>query len=195
LQKTRRSANATHYFTTEDAEVTEEERTVIRKPRNQERIENNSWIPGFLIKYLLMAKTHKGECYCGAVAIEVRGAPLDMGYCHCEACRRYSAAPVSAFTLWKEENVNVIKGAEFLGKFKSSEMSDRCYCTKSGGNIMVDHPTLGLIDVRLGALGKFPFKPTVHLNYEESVLPIKDGLPKLKDFPTSIGGSSETMPE
>jgi hypothetical protein len=39
------------------------------------------------------------------------------------------------------------------------------------------------------------FKPTVHLNYEETVLPIKDGLPKLKDFPAAIGGSGETMPE
>ena len=37
------------------------------------------------------------------------------------------------------------------------------------------------------------FKPTVHLNYEETVLPMKDGLPKLKDFPAAIGGSGETF--
>ena len=91
-----------------------------------------------------MAETHTGQCYCGAVEIEMLGEPLDMGYCHCENCRRYSAAPVSAFTLWKKENVNVTKGSEFLGKFKSSEISDRRYCTKCGGHIMVDHPTLGL---------------------------------------------------
>ena len=105
-----------------------------------------------------MAKTHKATCYCGAVEIELRGEPLEMGYCHCEACRRYSAAPVSAFTLWKIDNVKVTKGAEFLGKFKQSEMSDRRYCTKCGSHIMVDHPTLGLIDVRLGALRNFSFK-------------------------------------
>src|SRR5438093_6843255 len=98
-----------------------------------------------------MADMHTGRCYCGAVEIALRSEPLDMGYCHCEACRRYSAAPVSAFTLWKKENVSVTKGAEFLGKFKSSEISDRRYCTKCGGHIVVDHPTLGLIDVRLGA--------------------------------------------
>ena len=39
------------------------------------------------------------------------------------------------------------------------------------------------------------FKPTVHLNYEEPVLPMKDGLPKLKDFPAAIGGSGETLAE
>ena len=39
------------------------------------------------------------------------------------------------------------------------------------------------------------FKRTVHLNYAETVLPMKDGLPKLKDFPTEAGGSGEVTPE
>jgi hypothetical protein len=141
-----------------------------------------------------MAETHTGRCYCGAVEIKVRGDPLEMGYCHCENCRRYSAAPVSAFTLWKKEDVNVTKGEEFLGRFKSSDISERGYCTKCGGHILVEHPTLGLMDVRIGALPNFPFKPRVHLNYAETILPIRDGLPKLKDFPAAIGGSGETIP-
>src|SRR5436189_3190046 len=92
-----------------------------------------------------------------------------MYYYHCENCRRYSAAPVSEFTLWKKENVSLTKGTEFLGRFKSSDISDRRYCTKCGSHIAVDHPTLGLIDVRIGALRDFPFKPKVHLNYEETI--------------------------
>jgi len=93
------------------------------------------------------------------------------------------------------ENVKITKGVEFLGKFKSSDISDRRYCTKCGAHVMLDHPTLGLADVRVGALRNFPFKPKVHLNYEETVLPMKDGLLKLKDFPAEIGGSGETLPE
>ena len=85
-------------------------------------------------------------------------------------------------------------GAEFLSRFKSSEISDRRYCTKCGSHLIVDHPTLGLTDIR-AVLPTLAFRPTVHLNYEESVLPIKDGLPKLKDFPAAIGGSGETLPE
>jgi len=142
-----------------------------------------------------MTDTHKGGCYCGAVEIEIRGERLEMGYCHCESCRRYSAAPVSAFTLWKKESVSLIRGVKFLGIFKSSDISDRRYCTKCGSHISVDHPTLGLIDVRIGALRNFPFKPKVHLNYSETILPMKDGLLKLKDFPVEIGGSDETLPE
>ena len=142
-----------------------------------------------------MLETHKGGCYCGAVEVGATGEPLDMGYCHCENCRCYSTAPMSAFTLWKNDALRVTKGREFLGKCSSSDFSDRRYCTKCGGHVMVDHPTLGLIDVRLGALRNFPFKATVHINYDETVLPMKNGLPKLKDFPKAIGGSGETMPE
>ena len=142
-----------------------------------------------------MAETHKGSCYCGAVEIEATGAPVDMGYCHCGACRKYTGMPVNAFTLWKADNVRVTKGKESLGKFKSSEMSERCYCAKCGGNVFVDHATLGLIDVPAGVLPDLPFKATVHLNYEETVLPMKDGLPKLKDFPNAIGGTGQTMTE
>ena len=108
-----------------------------------------------------MAKTHAGQCYCGAVAIEMSGDPLEVRYCHCENCRRYSAAPASAFTLWKKENVSVTKGEEFLGRFTSSDISEHGYCTKCGGHIIVEHPTLGLMDVRIGALRNFPFKPKV----------------------------------
>ena len=39
------------------------------------------------------------------------------------------------------------------------------------------------------------FKPGVHVNYAETVLPMKDGLPKLKDFPAELGGSGEMAPE
>lgn len=142
-----------------------------------------------------MPDTHPGTCYCGAVAIETTGAPLEMGYCHCANCRRYSGAPLSAFSLWKPESLKLTRGAEFLGRYKSSDFSDRRFCTKCGSHIMVDHPSIGLVDVRAAVLPTLAFKPTVHLNYEETVLPMKDGLPKLRDFPAAIGGSGETLPE
>ena len=142
-----------------------------------------------------MADTYPGKCYCGAVTIEVTGTPEGMGYCHCNACRAYIGAPINAFTLWKPENVKITKGEEFLGKFQSSDMSVRRFCTKCGGNVMTDHAGLGLIDVFAGVIPTMPFQAGVHLNYEETVLPMKDGLPKLKDFPAEIGGSGATMPE
>jgi len=73
--------------------------------------------------------------------------------------------------------------------------SSKRYCTKCGGHISVDHPTLGLVDVRIRALRHFPFKPKVHFNYEETVLPMRDGLPNLKHFPAAIDRSGGTLPE
>jgi hypothetical protein len=35
----------------------------------------------------------------------------------------------------------------------------------------------------------------VHFNYAETVSPMRDGLPKLKDFPGESGGSGEIAPE
>ena len=142
-----------------------------------------------------MADTHKGACFCGAVEIEVKGAPEAMGYCHCASCRSWSAGPVNAFTLWKPTNVKVTKGSDMLGKFKKTETSDRQFCKKCGGHVMTDHPGLGLTDVYAATIPSVAFKPGVHVNYAETVLPARDGLPKFKDFPAEFGGSGELMPE
>lgn len=142
-----------------------------------------------------MADTHSGTCFCGAVAIEVSGAPLEMGYCHCQSCRAYSGAPVSAFMLWRSENVRVARGAAMLGRFNKTGMSERTFCAQCGGHLVTRHPGLGLTDVRPAVLPGIAFEPSVHLNYAETVLRMKDGLPKLKDFPAAAGGSGETLPE
>jgi hypothetical protein len=140
-------------------------------------------------------RTHHGRCFCGAVEIEATGKPLEMGYCHCSSCRAWSGAPVSAFTLWKQQDVKVTKGEELLGGFNKAGFSDRRYCAKCGGHLLVYHPGLGLTDVHAATLPTVTFEPAVHLNYAEAVLPMKDGLPKLRDFPAAAGGSGETMAE
>lgn len=138
---------------------------------------------------------YQGKCFCGAVELEADGEPEAMGYCHCSSCRSWSAGPVNAFTLWKPANVRVTKGADAIGTYHKTDMSHRKYCTKCGGHLMTDHPPLGMIDVYAATIPTLKFTPGVHVNYVESVLPIKDGLPKLKDFPAEFGGSGEMMPE
>lgn len=142
-----------------------------------------------------MAETHKGACFCGAVEIEATGTPEAMGYCHCRSCRSWSAGPINAFSLWKPDSVKVTKGEEFLGSFKKTEMSDRKFCTKCGGHVMAEHPPLGLSDVYAATIPTLDFKPEVHVNYADTVLRMRDGLPKLKDFPADMGGSGEELPE
>src|SRR6478672_6426091 len=114
-----------------------------------------------------IAMAHSGSCFCGAVKIEVTGAPEAMGYCHCSSCRSWSGGPVNAFSLWKPEAVRITEGAQHVETFAKTPLSQRKYCKKCG----------------------------VHVNYAETVLPMRDGLPKLKDFPAEFGGSGEMMQE
>ena len=138
---------------------------------------------------------HRGSCFCGAVTLEVSGSPEAMGYCHCRSCRSWSGGPVNAFSLWKPEAVKVTSGAEHVATFTKTPLSERKYCSKCGGHLMTNHPPLGLVDVFYATLPTLDFKPAVHVNYSETVLRMKDGLPKLKDFPKEFGGSGEAVPE
>jgi hypothetical protein len=60
---------------------------------------------------------------------------------------------------------------------------------------MADHPGFRLTDVYAATIPDFPFKPALHVNYGETVLPMRDGLPKQKDFPAEMGGSGVLLAE
>ena len=112
-------------------------------------------------------KTRTTRCFCGAVEVELQGEPGPQVYCHCNSCRSWLGAPIHAATLWPTPKVNVKKGAD----------------------------KIGMTDVPAGTIPDFMFKPTLHVHYGEKVMPVKDGLPKFKDFPKEFGGSGATVPE
>ena len=142
-----------------------------------------------------MHKTYEGSCFCGNVQLTVRGEPVAAGYCHCESCRSWSASPVNAFSLWKPEAVSITQGAADIGEYHKTERSYRKFCRKCGGHLFTEHPHWNLTDVYAATIPAYRHEPAVHVNYAETVLPIKDGLPKMKDLPKEMGGSGETMPE
>lgn len=139
--------------------------------------------------------SYTGSCFCGAVQVKVSGEPAAMGYCHCDSCRRWSAGPVNAFTLWPPEAVEITEGAENVGSYSKTPNSIRKWCTLCGGHILTEHPGMGLVDVYSAVIPDFQYEPGVHVHYQESVLRIPDGLPKLKDVPKEMGGSGESVPE
>jgi hypothetical protein len=139
--------------------------------------------------------TYAGRCFCGAVQITVTGEPAGMGYCHCDSCRAWSAAPVNAFTLWAPDAVRVTAGADKVGSFHKSDNSHREFCKVCGGHLMTRHPDWKLVDVYAAMIPGLPFKPGVHVNYENAVMKMHDGLPKQKDFPAELGGSGQLVAE
>jgi hypothetical protein len=140
-------------------------------------------------------KSYKGSCFCGAVEIVATGAPAAMGYCHCASCRKWSASPVNAFTLWAPDTVKVTKGGDMLRSFNKTAASERMWCSACGGHVMTKHPGMKMIDVYAATLPELAFKPAVHVNYGETVMHVRDGLPKQKDFPKEMGGSGTILAE
>ncbi len=141
------------------------------------------------------SKTYHGACFCGAVQLRVTGEPEAMGYCHCEDCRHWSAGPVNAFTLWKPEAVEVVQGADTLGSYQRTPASLRQWCRSCGGHVLTEHPGMGLVDVYAAILPGLTFEPALHVHYQETVLRIADGLPKMRDVPAELGGTGETLDE
>lgn len=142
-----------------------------------------------------MSARYEGQCFCGAVRFTASGEPAAMGYCHCASCRAWSAGPVNTFTLWKQDGVEVTAGADKIATFNLTDRSFRKWCTTCGGHLFTEHPKWGLIDVYAVLIPDLPFKPALHVFYQETQLPMKDGLPKMRDLPAEMGGSGEALPE
>jgi hypothetical protein len=140
-------------------------------------------------------QTYSGRCFCGDVAITLTGKPVAMGYCHCSSCRHWSASPVNAFSLWRPDTMKIVKGEDKIGRFQRSELTVRRWCQTCGGHLFAEHPLWNLVDVYAATIPELPFKPGLHVNYGETVLPMADGLPKQRDFPKELGGSGELLPE
>jgi len=102
---------------------------------------------------------------------------------------------VNAFTLWKPDALRITQGAGNIGTYNKSPHSYRKWCKTCGGHLFTEHPGMGLTDVYAAVIPGLDFKPGVHVHYQETVLPIKDGVPRLKDLPKEMGGSGASIAE
>ncbi len=146
--------------------------------------------------------TYQASCFCGAVQLQLQGEPEAMAYCHCDSCRRWSAGQINAFTLWKPEAVTIITGQDHMAHYSGNpgsshdhEVSKRTWCKQCGGHIFTEHPDMGVTDVPASVIAGLTFQPGFHVHYQETVSPVRDGLPKFRDLPAPAGGSGLEMAE
>ncbi|WP_339950095.1 GFA family protein [uncultured Albimonas sp.] len=140
-----------------------------------------------------MAETYAGRCFCGAVTVEVEGEPLVQGFCHCGDCRGWSAAPVTAYSLWPAAKVRITAGEDRLTRFTRDGRTVRRSCAHCGGSVLSEQTGHGLIDVYASILSGFGFAPQAHVHYAERMIDMPDGLPKFRDMPAEAGGSGEML--
>jgi hypothetical protein len=60
-------------------------------------------------------QVHKGECRCGQVRFQVRGAPIVTMACHCTGCQRMTSSAFSLSTLYPSSNFQVDQGEPVIG--------------------------------------------------------------------------------
>jgi hypothetical protein len=60
---------------------------------------------------------------------------------------------------------------------------------------MLERQVAKLVDVYAAIIQGLRFAPQLHVHYGESVVRVKDGLPKQKDMPAEMGGSGVLIAE
>ena len=78
---------------------------------------------------------------------------------------------------------------------KRGVITPRFWTVSCGGHLLTAIPSFDVVDVFAATIPDFPFTPALHVHYAETVLPMRDGLPKFKGYPASFGGSDEMMAE
>lgn len=131
------------------------------------------------------AETLSGGCQCGGVRYVARGRPAMVALCHCTMCRRAHAAPMVAWAMFEEAQVEFVEGPP--AKFASSPGARRGFCGHCGTQICFTADFLpGLIDVTVGSLDD-PERLPPELHYWDAErLPwvqVADGLPRHDGLP------------
>lgn len=121
-----------------------------------------------------------GHCYCGAVQLEIRGAPLWISHCHCESCRRHSGSMISTFVGYRPDQVDYTSSQP--ASFTTDDGMTRCFCSRCGSPVSYQPAKReNEVDLYLGLFDEpDKFYPEDHVHYEEKViwLDINDDLPR-----------------
>ncbi len=139
--------------------------------------------------------TYHGSCLCGQVTVEVTGLPRGAGYCHCEDCRIWHAAPINAWAVRSNDAIRITKGEELLVGYKGST-THRHWCRECGSSLMNKvGPQRTVIYAMVLAGSGYVHDASFHIHCDEAVLDLCDGLPKFVGLPAEFGGSGETVDE
>ena len=127
----------------------------------------------------------EGGCQCGQVRYRIGGEPLFTALCHCSMCRRAHSAPAVAWAMYREDQVEFLKGPP--AAYASSAEARRGFCRACGTQISFTATFIpGLVDIAIGSLDR-PEDLAPRLHYWETRrlpwLKIDDGLPRYPEFP------------
>ncbi|KAI0360094.1 hypothetical protein OH77DRAFT_1509296 [Trametes cingulata] len=142
------------------------------------------------------------QCWCGNVAFEFHGDPIDAKHCHCKQCQHLHGAPFQWAVIFPKTSVRMVKNENNSLHFFSTATRkgthhvpckvscDQCRSPifDEGKNTVLAYPSSFKFPDRKVPLD---FQPTAHIFYSERVMEVPDGVPKWSGHK----GISELLPE
>ncbi|MGI9483107.1 MAG: GFA family protein, partial [Hyphomicrobiales bacterium] len=125
-----------------------------------------------------------GGCLCGNIRYEIINPPIDVGYCHCKMCQRFTGAPMIAGSTFAKDSVLFTKGK--VKFYQSSPIAKRGFCDSCGSSMVyqpISRRWTDWIFLFAGTLDNADeFVPEWHLGVESHVpwLKYNDELPKVR---------------
>lgn len=130
------------------------------------------------------------SCRCGAIHIQLDGAPIAQFHCHCRDCQQVHAGAYVSAAAYPADAVTVTAGDPQILVYKTTP---RLRCADCGTFLFSDAAAFGVRTVNAYLLPEGMFQPQFHVQCQDAVHPIADDLPHFKDFPAMIGGSDERV--
>ena len=125
------------------------------------------------------------HCDCGAVELQMSGAPRVHAYCHCEDCRELLDVPFHSIDAWDADRLRVSKGENDVIEYKypTLEMT-RVFC-RHCGEVMYNTNAMGwrLVSqllIRKCNGGELPeeLASEAHYFYDRRIIDVVDGIEK-----------------
>eukprot|EP01108_Squamamoeba_japonica_P001266 TRINITY_DN150_c0_g1_i2.p1 TRINITY_DN150_c0_g1~~TRINITY_DN150_c0_g1_i2.p1 ORF type:complete len:176 (-),score=23.77 TRINITY_DN150_c0_g1_i2:36-563(-) len=140
-------------------------------------------------------KIMRGQCFCGAVKLELTGKPDWFCLCHCTICQRLSGGEYQTFVAVRShDRLKVVEGQDNLTSVASSEGMDRQFCKKCGSACLNIASTFEMRDAPIvlferdedgNLLVKGDPQTTSHIFYVNRVRNHIDNLPKFAAYPVN----------
>ncbi|MBT4040634.1 MAG: GFA family protein [Rhodospirillales bacterium] len=119
-----------------------------------------------------------GGCLCGSIRYEATMPPNQVGYCHCNMCKKSTGGLFGVSAMFNSEYVRF--KANELSWFASSASAERGFCSQCGSPIAWRHKESGITALWHGSLDNpEDMEPEGHYNLAEKIqwVDIQDNLP------------------
>jgi len=130
------------------------------------------------------------ECPCGAVRARIEGEPVAQFYCHCVDCQRVHAAAYVPVSIYRAEQVRVVRGEPMTWALHATP---RTTCRTCGTRVFAEPPGIGMRAVMAVLLPAEAFRAQLHMHCRDARLPVTDALPHFARLPPGFGGTDERV--